>query len=90
MQVYHEILPRAYRLLLVQDQDQQSALPLLREALRRAARSGKRQVRIDCHLPRLDIGTLRLLARYRLRLRAVGIRFLIRQFTPAPANLLAA
>jgi hypothetical protein len=90
MQVYHEILPRIYRLWLVQGQEQQPALLLLQEALRRAARSGKRQVRIDCRLPRLDMGVLRLLVRYRLRLRAMGIRLLIRQSAPAPSNPMAA
>jgi anti-anti-sigma regulatory factor len=83
MQVYHEILPRTYRLFLIQDLDRQPGLPLLQEALRRAARSGKRLVWIDCRLPRLDMATLRLLAHYRKRLRAMGVRFRIRH---APAT----
>lgn len=86
MQVYHEILPRTYRLFLVQDLDQQPALPLLQEALRRAARSRKRLVWVDCNLPRLDMATLRLLARYRKRLRAMGILFRIK-YAPSTSVL---
>jgi len=48
MQVYREILPHSYLLILVESDAKLTDVGLLRDALRRAGRSGKDSVWIDC------------------------------------------
>lgn len=48
MQIYREILPNSYLLILVETKARLTDVGLLRDALRRAGRSGKDSVWIDC------------------------------------------
>lgn len=73
MLVYHELLPEAYLLVLAANPTPNPAAEAeLAEQLRRAARSGKPAVWVDCRLlPRLSRPAARLLwaCHYRLRRR---------------------
>ncbi|GAB2772393.1 hypothetical protein HNQ93_000759 [Hymenobacter luteus] len=69
MEVYREILPESY-LLILADDDEPTGGAELSYALRRACRSGKPSIWIDCsHLRNLSFATLRVLVRYYRRLQ---------------------
>ena len=74
MEVYREVLPNSY-LLILTDGDTPAAgvrapeVPLL-HALRRASRSGKTSIWVDCsHLQQLSLASLRVLLRFYRRLQ---------------------
>jgi hypothetical protein len=74
MEVYREILPQSY-LLILTDSEPEDLSPLA-YALRLASRSGKSSIWIDCsHLPKMPFRVLRLLVRAyrRLRMRNVSM-----------------
>lgn len=65
MQIYREILPNSYLLILVETAAMPTDASLLRDALRRAGRSGKDSVWIDCSdVRRLDPALLSVLGCY--------------------------
>ena len=65
MQVYREILPNSYLLILVESPNSLTDVGLLRDALRRAGRSGKSSVWIDCSgIPTLKPSLLGVLTYY--------------------------
>jgi len=65
MQVYREILPNSYLLILVDTSSRLTDVSLLRDALRRAGRSGKDSVWIDCSgLPMLKPTLVAILTHY--------------------------
>lgn len=69
MEVYREILPESYLLILAEEEDSAGEAQLS-YALRLASRSGKSSIWIDCsHIPRLSFSALRMLVRYYRRLR---------------------
>ncbi|MCA8832049.1 STAS domain-containing protein [Hymenobacter pini] len=69
MEVYREILPNSY-LLILTDNNAPATVAQLSYALRRASRSGKPSIWVDCsQLHRLPFAALRVLARYYRRLR---------------------
>ncbi|RSK50980.1 STAS domain-containing protein [Hymenobacter rigui] len=69
MEVYREILPDSYLLILTEAQ-LPAAEAQLTEALRMASRSGKPSIWVDCsQLHSLSFSALRVLARYYRRLR---------------------
>lgn len=70
MQVYREILPYSYLIILVETTPAASDAKLLRDALRRASRSGKQQVWLDCSgLSVLPLDMVAVLTRYAAWLR---------------------
>ena len=69
MDIYREILPESYLLILTPATEPADAAQLAR-ALRRAYRSGKPGVWVDCsHLSHLPFALLRVLVRFHHRLR---------------------
>ncbi|TGD81580.1 STAS domain-containing protein [Hymenobacter wooponensis] len=74
MEVYREILPQSY-LLILTDSEPDDLSPLS-HALRLASRSGKNSIWIDCsHMPKMPFSVLRVLVRTyrRLRMRNVSM-----------------
>lgn len=70
MQIYREVLPNSYLVILVESTPAATDTGLLRNALRRAVRSGKGQIWLDCSgLSMLPSDMLSLLTRYASRLR---------------------
>ncbi|UOQ78727.1 STAS domain-containing protein [Hymenobacter sp. 5516J-16] len=89
MEVYREILPESY-LLILTDDSQPTARAQLSYALRRAIRSGKPSIWIDCsHLRNLSFSTLRLLVRYYQRLRERQIPLVLCHLGDSAHQLLA-
>lgn len=74
MEVYREVLPNSYLLILTDGETPAAAAaapetPLL-QALRRASRSGKNSIWIDCsHLQQLSSASMRVLLRFYRRLK---------------------
>ncbi|QNE38843.1 hypothetical protein F1C16_04380 [Hymenobacter sp. NBH84] len=65
MQVYREILPNSYLVILVESAPAATDAGLLRSALRQASRSGKEQVWLDCSgISFLPLDMLPILTRY--------------------------
>jgi hypothetical protein len=76
MEVYREILPQSY-LLILTDSEPQDLAPLA-YALRLASRSGKENIWVDCsHMPRMPFSVLRVLVRYYRRLRARNVALVL-------------
>ena len=75
MEIYREILPNSY-LLILTDGSAASPKEQLTYALQLASRSGKASIWVDCsHLNNLPLSSLRVLMRYyrRLRLRQIPL-----------------
>ncbi|MCC2547307.1 STAS domain-containing protein [Hymenobacter sp. BT175] len=69
IEVYREILPESYLLILADDQQAEETSPLAK-ALKKASNSGKRNVWVDCsHLHHLSASTVELLLKYNQKLR---------------------
>jgi len=69
LEVYHEILPESYLLILAENAELPEEVALAK-ALRRAARSGKAYVWVDCsHIRQLPQQALLLLLKYYQQLR---------------------
>jgi ABC-type transporter Mla MlaB component len=69
LDVYHEILPESYLLILAENQELPEEVALAK-LLRQAARSGKSYVWIDCsHVHQLSQQALQLLVKYYKQLR---------------------
>ncbi|GAA3918773.1 STAS domain-containing protein [Hymenobacter algoricola] len=69
LQVYHEILPDSYLLILAENDELPEEVPLAK-LLRQAANSGKAYVWVDCsHIHRLSHQAIGLLRKYYLQLR---------------------
>ncbi|RYU80240.1 STAS domain-containing protein [Hymenobacter persicinus] len=69
LEVYHEILPDSYLLILAENAELPEEVALAK-LLRQAARSGKSYIWIDCsHIHQLSQQALTLLLRYYQRLR---------------------
>ncbi|GAA3922480.1 hypothetical protein [Hymenobacter algoricola] len=79
MEVYREILPESYLLILVDDiPPRADADQILHKSLRRAAHGGKASVWVDCsNLRQLPGHAAELLRRYRLRLGQRGISLIL-------------
>ncbi|MBX0291440.1 STAS domain-containing protein [Hymenobacter sp. HSC-4F20] len=89
MEVYREILPESYLLILADDGDAAGG-PQLSCALRRALRSGKPSIWIDCsHLHNLSFPTLRVLLRYYRRLQERHIPLVLCHLDGPVGHLLA-
>lgn len=70
MQIYREILPHSYLVILVETAAKTADIGLLRDALRRAGRSRKESVWLDCSgLSALTPDFLSVLTRYAAWLR---------------------
>ena len=70
MQIYREILPNSYLVILVESAPAATDAGLLRSALRQASRSGKEQVWLDCSgISFLPLDMLPILTRYAAWLR---------------------
>ncbi|UOR07569.1 hypothetical protein MUN82_10830 [Hymenobacter aerilatus] len=70
MQVYREVLPNSYLVILVESAPAATDTGLLCNALRQASRSGKGQIWLDCSgLSVLSSDMLLVLTRYAARLR---------------------
>jgi anti-anti-sigma regulatory factor len=69
LEVYHEILPESYLLILAENAEMPEEVAL-HKLLRQAARSGKRYVWIDCsHIRQLSQQALGLLVKHYQRMR---------------------
>ncbi|GAA4013487.1 hypothetical protein GCM10022408_28220 [Hymenobacter fastidiosus] len=69
LEVYHEILPESYLLILTENAELREEVSLAK-ALRRAAHSGKASVWIDCsHIHQLPQQAMTLLLKYYQQLR---------------------
>ncbi len=69
MKIYQELLPESYLLILADDPDP-TDVARLSYALRRASRSGRPSIWVDCsQLPQLPLASLRVLLRFYQRLR---------------------
>ena len=89
MEVYREILPNSYLLILADDRAP-AAEAQLTAALRLASRSGKPSIWVDCsHLPHLPLSSLRVLLRYYRRLRARKVPLILCHLGDAAHQLLA-
>lgn len=89
MEVYREILPNSY-LLILADDDAPTAEAQLSSALRLASRSGKPSIWVDCsHLHHLPLSSLRVLLRYYRRLRARQVPLVLCHLGEAAHQLLA-
>jgi anti-anti-sigma regulatory factor len=93
MEVYREILPESYLLVVADDtllSDDEPEKPL-RKALSRAARSGKISIWIDCsQLEQLPPQTAEMLARYCRKLDKQGISLILCHLSEALGQLLLA
>ncbi|RSK37256.1 STAS domain-containing protein [Hymenobacter metallilatus] len=77
MEVYREILPNSYLLILTEDQITAAEVQLT-EALRVASRSGKPSIWVDCsQLHTLSFAALRVLARTYRRLRRRQVQLVL-------------
>lgn len=89
MEVYREILPESY-LLILADDNEPAGSSQLSYALRRALRSGKPSIWIDCsHLHNLSFSTLRVLLRYYRRLQERHIPLVLCHLDGPVGQLLA-
>ncbi|RSK46267.1 STAS domain-containing protein [Hymenobacter perfusus] len=89
MEVYREILPNSY-LLILADDEAPTAEAQLSSALRLASRSGKPSIWVDCsHLHHLPLSSLRVLLRYYRRLRARQVPLVLCHLGEAAHQLLA-
>ena len=89
MEVYREILPNSY-LLILADDDAPTAEAQLSSALRLASRSGKPSIWVDCsHLHHLPLSSLRVLLRDYRRLRARQVPLILCHLGDAAHQLLA-
>ncbi|MDU0369664.1 STAS domain-containing protein [Hymenobacter endophyticus] len=89
MEVYREILPNSYLLILTNGQAP-AAEAQLSYALRLASRSGKPSIWVDCsQLPALSFGALRVLARYYRRLRRRQVQLVLCHLGDAAHQLVA-
>ncbi|SNR54170.1 STAS domain-containing protein [Hymenobacter mucosus] len=80
MEVYREILPQSYLLILTDTDPTDAGAPAasLAYALRRASRSGKSSIWVDCsHLRRLPLSALRVLLRYYRRLQQRNVSLVL-------------
>ena len=76
MEVYREILPQSY-LLILTDSEPQDLTPLS-YALRLASRSGKENIWVDCsHITKMPFSALRVLVRYYRRLLARNVSLVL-------------
>lgn len=76
MEVYREILPQSY-LLILTDSEPKDLTPLS-YALRLASRSGKSNIWIDCsHVTKMPFSVLRVLVRYYRRLLARNVSLVL-------------
>ncbi|GAB3232626.1 hypothetical protein GCM10027346_20020 [Hymenobacter seoulensis] len=89
MEVYREILPESY-LLILADDNEPATKDQLSYALRRASRSGKPNIWVDCsHTRNLSFATLRLLARYYRRLRKQQVQLVLCHLGDSARQLMA-
>jgi STAS domain len=89
MEVYREILPNSYLLILANDHAS-AAETQLTAALRLASRSGKPSIWVDCsHLQHLPLSSLRVLLRYYRRLRARKVALVLCHLGDAAHQMLA-
>lgn len=89
MEVYREILPESYLLILADDNDPTGGAQLS-YALRRACRSGKPSIWVDCsHLRNLSFSTLRVLVRYYQRLQERHIPLVLCHLGDSAGQLLS-
>ncbi|GAA4012401.1 hypothetical protein GCM10022408_26400 [Hymenobacter fastidiosus] len=78
MEVYREILPESYLLILVDEQATTDSDRTLNLALGRAARSGKVSIWVDCsNVHQLPAHAAKLLVRYGRKLIKNGISLLL-------------
>ncbi|MFD2785049.1 STAS domain-containing protein [Hymenobacter rubripertinctus] len=90
MEVYREILPDSYLLMLTSPAEPADAIHLT-QALRWASQSGKRSIWVDCsQLPALPPSSLRVLLRYYQRLRRRQIPLVLCHLNEAARHCLDA
>ncbi|QHJ06111.1 STAS domain-containing protein [Hymenobacter busanensis] len=84
MNVFHEILPDHYLVLLADDQPAASAADSLERCLLQASRSRKPRVLVDCsRLQALATSHRDVLLRYHERLRRRGVQLVLVQLSHA-------
>jgi hypothetical protein len=88
MEVYREILPNSYLLILAPEQHTLGSVPLA-QALYRAGHSGKRSVWIDCsNLEHLNNATCKLLFYYHQQFKQRDISLILCHLEPTAEQTL--